>query len=221
MAEPITLTLAVIPEPTPWSRSVIDIDGNGPAGLDGGLIDAVCGNCGTLLWARMEINQVANVVVRCGVCRVYNESNVYELARGGLRFLIAEGTTVEQLCQLLDALKENREDPEALVSEEQPDLVRRLAALLPQTRSDAYSVIAILISLLTLWLGRPSTGGSTPAPPTDSQVQQIINDTLKDEGLLLARDAEPTGAQRIGRNEPCWCGSGKKYKRCHGDTASQ
>jgi preprotein translocase subunit SecA len=25
----------------------------------------------------------------------------------------------------------------------------------------------------------------------------------------------PTGA-RIGRNEPCWCGSGQKYKRCHG-----
>jgi preprotein translocase subunit SecA len=20
----------------------------------------------------------------------------------------------------------------------------------------------------------------------------------------------------IGRNEACWCGSGKKYKRCHG-----
>jgi preprotein translocase subunit SecA len=20
----------------------------------------------------------------------------------------------------------------------------------------------------------------------------------------------------IGRNDPCWCGSGKKYKRCHG-----
>ncbi len=25
----------------------------------------------------------------------------------------------------------------------------------------------------------------------------------------------PTGA-RIGRNEPCWCGSGQKYKKCHG-----
>jgi preprotein translocase subunit SecA len=23
-------------------------------------------------------------------------------------------------------------------------------------------------------------------------------------------------AQQIGRNEPCWCGSGKKYKKCHG-----
>jgi preprotein translocase subunit SecA len=22
--------------------------------------------------------------------------------------------------------------------------------------------------------------------------------------------------QQIGRNDPCWCGSGKKFKRCHG-----
>jgi preprotein translocase subunit SecA len=23
-------------------------------------------------------------------------------------------------------------------------------------------------------------------------------------------------AEKIGRNDPCWCGSGKKYKKCHG-----
>jgi preprotein translocase subunit SecA len=23
-------------------------------------------------------------------------------------------------------------------------------------------------------------------------------------------------AQQLGRNDPCWCGSGKKYKKCHG-----
>jgi preprotein translocase subunit SecA len=22
--------------------------------------------------------------------------------------------------------------------------------------------------------------------------------------------------ESVGRNDPCWCGSGKKYKRCHG-----
>jgi len=22
--------------------------------------------------------------------------------------------------------------------------------------------------------------------------------------------------ERVGRNEPCWCGSGKKFKHCHG-----
>ena len=21
---------------------------------------------------------------------------------------------------------------------------------------------------------------------------------------------------QVGRNDPCWCGSGKKYKKCHG-----
>ncbi|TMB41102.1 MAG: hypothetical protein E6J53_10805, partial [Chloroflexi bacterium] len=28
----------------------------------------------------------------------------------------------------------------------------------------------------------------------------------------------PAGASnaKIGRNDPCWCGSGKKFKRCHG-----
>ncbi|WP_408917418.1 SEC-C metal-binding domain-containing protein, partial [Caldifermentibacillus hisashii] len=24
---------------------------------------------------------------------------------------------------------------------------------------------------------------------------------------------------KIGRNDPCWCGSGKKYKNCHGKEA--
>ena len=23
-------------------------------------------------------------------------------------------------------------------------------------------------------------------------------------------------AQQVGRNDPCWCGSGKKFKKCHG-----
>ena len=31
--------------------------------------------------------------------------------------------------------------------------------------------------------------------------------------LLEAHRAEPR--RDIGRNEPCWCGSGRKYKKCH------
>jgi preprotein translocase subunit SecA len=38
--------------------------------------------------------------------------------------------------------------------------------------------------------------------------------------LLKKHDAEPvnvpTDIQKIGRNDPCFCGSGKKYKKCHG-----
>ncbi|MEX2144814.1 MAG: preprotein translocase subunit SecA [Candidatus Spechtbacterales bacterium] len=31
----------------------------------------------------------------------------------------------------------------------------------------------------------------------------------------IERKSEDT-SKKIGRNEPCWCGSGKKYKKCHG-----
>ena len=34
----------------------------------------------------------------------------------------------------------------------------------------------------------------------------------------LQRSSEPEvrDIQKIGRNDPCYCGSGKKYKKCHG-----
>jgi preprotein translocase subunit SecA len=38
-------------------------------------------------------------------------------------------------------------------------------------------------------------------------------------GLAEGGPSAPGGATpqgKIGRNDPCWCGSGKKYKRCHG-----
>ena len=34
-------------------------------------------------------------------------------------------------------------------------------------------------------------------------------------GDLGRRNVPPEEARTLGRNEPCWCGSGKKYKRCH------
>jgi SEC-C motif domain protein len=32
----------------------------------------------------------------------------------------------------------------------------------------------------------------------------------------LEKRPEPIRVQKIGRNDPCHCGSGKKYKKCHG-----
>jgi preprotein translocase subunit SecA len=31
-----------------------------------------------------------------------------------------------------------------------------------------------------------------------------------------AKKPLPKQGDKIGRNEPCWCGSGRKYKQCHG-----
>ena len=46
------------------------------------------------------------------------------------------------------------------------------------------------------------------------------NSSAKDSPMVVAsgrgRETVAAGAQKVGRNEPCPCDSGKKYKRCHG-----
>ena len=60
-------------------------------------------------------------------------------------------------------------------------------------------------------------GPAAPAP-------RPIRESLGDEPVVSGGGASaggpkpgftPSGA-RIGRNDPCWCGSGAKYKKCHG-----
>jgi preprotein translocase subunit SecA len=75
----------------------------------------------------------------------------------------------------------------------------------------------------------PSTGNGIPVVPSMSAGSAVRNvrASLGDEpvasssgnGSGAAGGARPgytpTG-DRIGRNDPCWCGSGAKYKKCHG-----
>jgi preprotein translocase subunit SecA len=35
-------------------------------------------------------------------------------------------------------------------------------------------------------------------------------------GAVATRPLVKSEQQQVGRNDPCWCGSGKKFKRCHG-----
>ena len=39
-----------------------------------------------------------------------------------------------------------------------------------------------------------------------------------DEGVAVAERVQPfvRPGEKVGRNDPCPCGSGKKYKHCHG-----
>ena len=50
-----------------------------------------------------------------------------------------------------------------------------------------------------------------PEEPSIYEVCLDGFDVVEDETV---KRAEP----KLGRNEPCWCGSGKKYKKCHLDS---
>jgi preprotein translocase subunit SecA len=40
--------------------------------------------------------------------------------------------------------------------------------------------------------------------------------TEEQEPLPHVEQRRVDETEQIGRNDPCWCGSGKKYKKCHG-----
>jgi hypothetical protein len=88
---------------------------------------------------------------------------------------------------------------------------------------------------------RYQAGGAPPEPTTDwlrdyrdSYQQEMDQRNRPPEPLTLPKPRHPSGyvepaetpgpmmqetirnvGPKLGRNDPCWCGSGKKYKKCH------
>jgi len=69
--------------------------------------------------------------------------------------------------------------------------------------------------------GRSAPGsGALAAAAAAAGVSQHGAEGFAEDGMA---EALPVVEQRVlddehqvGRNDPCWCGSGKKFKRCHG-----
>lgn len=47
-------------------------------------------------------------------------------------------------------------------------------------------------------------------------VEEEVAVSGKDDAPVKKKPVRRTEDQRLGRNDPCWCGSGKKFKNCHG-----
>ncbi len=63
-----------------------------------------------------------------------------------------------------------------------------------------------------------------PVPQHQHMVKQAAGDTSVSPELRSREVSQPPGQKadnkpidkkKLGRNNPCWCGSGKKYKKCH------
>ena len=57
-------------------------------------------------------------------------------------------------------------------------------------------------------------GESTPAKKTQTPQQHNPQQAKPSSGLESTQQLKKT--KKLGRNDPCPCGSGKKYKHCHG-----
>jgi hypothetical protein len=57
----------------------------------------------------------------------------------------------------------------------------------------------------------------TPAPdyPAIEMPELLGLRRTLDRSAQRSEEPKPLAKRKLGRNDPCWCGSGKKYKYCH------
>jgi preprotein translocase subunit SecA len=93
----------------------------------------------------------------------------------------------------------------------------RVAPQLVETQPHIYAKLAELISEDVKEAAMTEETASTIIKPT-----QVVIEAF-DAAMSGRRPGERQGTivvgEKVGRNEPCPCGSGKKYKKCHGDAA--
>jgi preprotein translocase subunit SecA len=81
-------------------------------------------------------------------------------------------------------------------------------------------LVVILIALLTLWVGKRTLDAThqAPSPPSDAEIAKIVRGVMEQNPAPPSPSATHTkpAHEKLGRNDPCWCGSDKKFKRCHG-----
>lgn len=63
---------------------------------------------------------------------------------------------------------------------------------------------------------QPEAISSQPSAPKETAISKVAKKakTNSEEGKAKAKEPKVNTA-KLGRNDPCWCGSGKKWKKCH------
>lgn len=91
---------------------------------------------------------------------------------------------------------------------------------LVEFKSEAYEMFEVLQSKINEEVVRRifRIGVNIPQPEIPVNIMRENIDTQDGTGLSESRStvhgSQPT-ATKLGRNDPCWCGSGKKFKKCH------
>jgi len=133
---------------------------------------------------------------------------------------VGEGGTLPRLTQenLTDADKVVTDSLAALPGLADKPAQERVAPNLAETQPHVYAKLVELISEDVKEAAMTAETASAIIKPT-----QVVIEAF-DAALSGRRPGERQGTvvaeTKVGRNDPCPCGSGKKYKKCHGEAAT-
>ncbi|CCW34189.1 protein translocase subunit secA [Chthonomonas calidirosea] len=116
----------------------------------------------------------------------------------------------EQIDPLLIYQKEAFEEFERMQQAIQDDIVRNILRIqvVVEPQQPTFAPVVPIIPLPEE-LPKPKYSGIT----------NIADNVTGSNGNLRATKDTPPPGWKGGRNDPCWCGSGLKYKKCHGKNA--
>jgi preprotein translocase subunit SecA len=111
---------------------------------------------------------------------------------------------------------------------------------LVEYKSEAFSLFEKLVSTIDFEIIHRIFKISVAMPDNSQQIKNLVTNAeqienletgVKQEGAILKKELAIGGGlpsqlpvnvakiknpnKNLGRNDPCWCGSGKKYKKCH------
>ncbi len=137
------------------------------------------------------------------------------------RLWIRHLTEIDGLRQGVGLQAYGQQDPLVTYKREAFDMFDQLVAAL--RREVSASVMHATIRVDEPGAPTPPRRARGVAPPTSGAPVRVSN--VRESGgsssggvAVASRPSAPSG-QKVGRNAPCPCGSGKKFKRCHGKAA--
>ena len=184
-------------------------------------IPAFCDTCGTAFPSGFLFENASNVTLSgnmsgpCPSCGGMGHvpDGVFNFIGNTIEILSAPQRTIKELTRLVQIIHEakakqqSNEQVTAQIKQELPGL-SSLADILPKNRGELYGFLGVVLAAITLLTQSPQASQNITI-----NVSQVVEQTLTNASTPKRK---PSQSKKIGRNEPCPCGSEKKYKKCCG-----
>lgn len=195
---------------------------------------AVCDSCGTAFPSGIFIENSTDITMagnrsgpcpRCGGMGSIPDGR-YDATKDSIRIMATSATSLESLRRLEAVLR--AVDRPGVSGKAVADAIKSQApefsALAPVVQRGGIDVgkwILVLLTAILVWQGMRAESADKGA--TTEQIREIYRQVLQQ---TQAAPSPPMNRVPLisprpspSRNGPCFCASGKKYKRCHGRAA--
>lgn len=200
-------------------------------------VPAFCNDCNAIFRSGFNVGGgtatfIGSSAGPCPVCGGMGSipDGVYTAAGNVLRLLSGPQITVERLQKLAAVIREvhkkNAEPQQVtdLIKKEAPEL-RSVVDAIPKTRSELYNFILVILTAISVLI---AANALTSKGLDEDEIEKLVEDTVEEairesqtQSSKIEVKQKPYHApKKPGRNDPCICGSGKKFKKCCGSQSS-